>query len=617
MKKQQLNITFAHRILLFAMLLSMSVFTSCSSDLADGSSNGNGGPTGLFCSADSKVFDEDGSRSSLTLKGGNMAFAWDGGDIVTAFADESNTTKCEYTLTSGSGSTLAEFTGLGFDLSVGKRYYALSKAESTVNTGCGTSIPDKRNITLSYEGQRQTGNASSAHLGKYDYMVASAICTEKDNAHFSFKHLGFTMRLVIDGDATFKSKTFNKLEIYDGENTFLKPRRPFSFPSTGELSVDDSYSPAWPNPAIGRDDARFSMELDNIQPSTTTHDGTTNTARKLILYMELPPVDLSGKIIGFVLTAIDDSKYFCTAPGKNMMMEKAYQYNLTATQTTDYTVTIKVNQDWQHGNTKELSRATGDPGLEDKFQKPKYLYIYYCHDGKVKEKVVKENIPESDWDKKDNILTYAHSQTFQNTGAVENPRVYVFASMQPVNIGVAVHDLETKIQDAKYSIYNPTDQIASQAFLKDLYSTPWTDAATFEGNLSDPYKDIFLYHTAAKVDLKWNSETEMTVYDSEADDAANANAYIKVTEVQKENLSLFKPTTNNGTGDYTVTTPITYGTFINGRQVYYLPQFTSSNCNYKVTIGAKTGSVSFTPTTTGGYTSWLRALITQTAPVTP
>ena len=126
--------------------------------------------------------------------------------------------------------------------------------------------------------------------------------------------------------------------------------------------------------------------------------------------------------------------------------------------------------------------------------------------------------------------------------------------------------------------------------------------STFIGALKDPYQDVILYHVAAKVDLKWNSSAMLPI--------TGENAFVKVNNVKNSGLSLFKPTTNTyETGSYNVKAPIEEDTWLNGRQVFYLPQFANSNCTYNVKIGDKPAeNVTFSPATTNGFTSWLRWL---------
>ena len=170
--------------------------------------------------------------------------------------------------------------------------------------------------------------------------------------------------------------------------------------------------------------------------------------------------------------------------------------------------------------------------------------------------------------------------------------LYVVASQTALTLSelAAGTSEETVVQALTYNL--PSTGV--QTFMRDLYSTPW-DATNFVGNITDPMQDVTLYHVAAKVDLKWNS--------------TSAIENVSVNNVKNSGLYIFKPTENaNEPGTYNASQTMDIDQQYNGRYVFYLPQFTN-NCTFNVTLGGNPEEyITFTPATTGGFTSWLRWL---------
>lgn len=628
-----------HRLLYLA--LSLLLFASCAHDNdADSEGNSNSDYKGVTAVVSPKEFDVV-SRSALYFDMAyGMQFKWNTGDELTILPSESNNTRAIYTLRNGEGTPNAHFKGEGFTLSKGVRYFAFSKKERELPGKI--SIPDKANITVDYSGQRQlvngTSEAATAHLGAYDFLASTGVCSKdvEDQVFFAFQHLGLTMFITMTGlpvDAKYK-----KLEIYDSKNVYRKPVRTINL-GLGLDAETGAYSPAFNAEDVQSEEykqsPRFSLLLGpdkNGNNDNSDDEGlTVGSDGKLELFIELPPVDMTDNTFIFTLVPADNTTkpYFMKCEEakykKAYKAGKSYMMTGTANEVTTYEVSLKVNHDWQLGNA--VSRATGDPGNEDEFAKPKYIYYVFCVDGKVKQVNGKlfnrvpaiptsgsdtQTIPETDWSTStDKVFdTYKDNFTFsvEDTEKDKTKNVYFVASMEELDgvfnsTNIKSTTTEADIQALLYNIpakdteHSETDadyQTRSQSFLKNLYSTPWESQSTFVGALKDPYQDVILYHVAAKVDLKWNS-------------TAMLSGNVSVNNVKSSNLSLFKPTANpaTGTANYTVTNAIDEETMFNGRQVFYLPQFNT----YNVTVGNKPAEdVTFSPATTNGWTSWLRWL---------
>ncbi|MCQ2536691.1 MAG: hypothetical protein MJ110_06975 [Lachnospiraceae bacterium] len=637
--------------------LSALSFLSCSSDSVSSEGQGKDTPSGVFATIEGKSVAEE-TRSSLTYSDTQgMIFAWDSSvenkDHLTIFPDNNTGIKCDYELSNAIRPNYAEFTADGFSLSPNTKYFAFSKNEDTA--GGETKIYSKSEIVMDFGGQKQSANGNTAHLGKYNYLASAAVSGETDDAHFSFKHLTSTLRIRLymkEAETTpqqredFKETTFTSLEMYDSGNSYAGTKRTFSF--TCDKHVDANGMPRndWykydakgdPFSPTDGNKQRFSVKLgeSGFQPDQTTGE--------LTVYMEVPPTDLTGNTIGFILKGKKDDvekTYYFSISGRPIEMGKLLKLGLKGSESTDFNVTLKVNHLWQHGQT----RATGDPGYDDVHADPTHLYYFFCVDGKVIAKGTNHDVDGpltgGIWseNKETHICTYSKEDAEHNVKPLVLPlvvdktkidniataRLYVVAgntdlkatSAPGMSYASITADAERKTSDQAFAgssesavqalTYNiiSGSQEDTQAFMRDLYSTPWKDNATFVGALTDPMQDVILYHTAAKVDLKWNSTTALPI---EGD-----YRYVKVNNVASTGLSIFKPTVNTGaTGSYTVSTPFDEDTRYYGRQVYYLPQFNT----YDVTVGSNVqdGSdeshplVTFSPATTNGFTSWLRWL---------
>lgn len=612
---------------LLYLALSLLLLASCAHD-NDIASDDNGGKRdfeGVTANAASKVF-EGGSRSALTFdwnKG--MVFSWKDGDQLTILPESNNLMYAVYAIKNGQNTPNARFTGGDFKLTKSARYFALSQREREKPGLIKT--PDKGNITVDYAGQRQiaSGRGYTSHLGDYDFMVSTGVCSPEveDQVYFDFQHLGYTMYITINNLP--EGAKYKKLEIYDSKNVYRKTVRTIDL-SKGLNATTGNYAPAFNAEDVQSEEyktaPRFSLLLgedkNNNYDNADDEGITVGSDKKLELFVELPPVDMTDNTFVFTLVPSDGgTPYYVKCDGQFYKREYkagyAYMMSGDAKPVDQFNVRLRINHDWQLGNAVPVSRATGDPGVEDKYAKPNYIYYVFCVDGKVKQvnnnyyNSVTISNPEQDWTtSSDKVFdTYKDDFTFsvEDTEKDKSKNVYLnvyfVASTSDLSSsfsGITSSTTEAEIQNLVYSIQNASSSHkaldASQTFLRDLYSTPWESQSTFIGALKDPYQDVILYHVSAKVDLKWNS-------------SAMLSGNVSVNNVMSTNLSLFKPTNNSSaeSANYTVTNAIDEETMFNGRQVFYLPQFKT----YNVTVGNKDAEdVTFSPATTNGFTSWLR-----------
>lgn len=233
---------------------------------------------------------EAGSRTFFDITDDAVKSTWAAIDTVGVFPDEGIQT-C-FPMASGAGTKNATFDGGGWALKDGRTYAAYYPC-------IGKFYLDKNAVPVSYIGQTQTGNASTAHLGAYDYMVATPTTSVFGSAHFTFKHLSALVQLKITIPVP-TSLTSVKL-VTDTEAFVVK----------GEVDIMADA------PSIKSVTSVKEIVL-NLQEVTTTEDSQVAT-----FYMMIPPVDLSGQTLKAVIVS-DKGTQEIAFEGKNFKAGTAY-----------------------------------------------------------------------------------------------------------------------------------------------------------------------------------------------------------------------------------------------------------------------------------------------------
>ena len=283
----------------------------------------------------------------------------------------------------------------------------------------------------------------------------------------------------------------------------------------------------------------------------------------------------------------------------------------------------------------KATRAEGDPGTYEKFELPKYLYIYLLNtsiDGTRttllepegmygatgyplgKDKWVKTTTQDSN---KDSIYTYTDEIRIIIPEDRSKGVVYAAMSTVPITVnGVPERGTSTDaatIEKATFALGSDATGKESEA-LKNLYSSPNLKNANgdYYGQVSDyatnsPYINMVLYHVGAKLDLQWNVD-------------ASVQSTVKISQIQFTGLSnggyLFKPLENTSasTSTYTETFTLDTGSQWYGRQAtYVIPVLTSGNYQFPLTItnsvskNTTTATATVTPSTTSStvFVPWM------------
>lgn len=261
-------------------------FTACSEEL-------NEVPSGtlkqiVMTAADFET--EDGSRTNFQITSAGAEFSWAANDTVGIFPNEG--AQAYFPMTSGAGTKSANFTGGGWALKDASTYAAYYPF-------IGDFYLNKNAIPVDFSGQVQTGNASTAHLGAYDYMAAIPATPKNGNVSFAFKHLGALVQLKL---TVPQASTLNSVTLTTENDAFAVK---------GTIDVMASA----PSITSVTSTKEVTLELKEF--------ATTEANQIVSLYMMLPPVDLSAKTLKAVVKTSNGTEEVALE-SKNFQAGKAY-----------------------------------------------------------------------------------------------------------------------------------------------------------------------------------------------------------------------------------------------------------------------------------------------------
>lgn len=231
------------------------------------------------------------SRTILNATNEGVEFAWVENDTVGIFPTTG--AQVYFPMISGAGTKSATFTGGGWALKRASAYAAYYPF-------IGDFYLNQKEIPVSYVGQKQDGNASTNHLGAYDYMAATATTPTEGNVSFQFKHLGAIVRLKL---IIPQAVTVTSIALNTSEESFIR---------RGEIDLTSNQISITP---VQKSKSLF-LELSNIE--------TKSAGEEITAYMMIPPVDLTGK--EFYVSVTDDTGNVASAKldSKNFEAGKAY-----------------------------------------------------------------------------------------------------------------------------------------------------------------------------------------------------------------------------------------------------------------------------------------------------
>lgn len=194
------------------------------------------------------------------------------------------------------GSNQGTLSAYGWALSPDAQYYAYFPYTQSYN-------PNKTPMTalpVSYTEQSQSQNGNMKHLNTYDYMTAQAV-SSADACHFSFCHIGSVIRMecCLQGSQTLQSLTISSQgkEIVTSGIVDV---------TTG-MMTPTAYSEA------------VALQLNNIQ---------IRKGEKLVAYLMLPPMDLTGTPLSVTITTADGYSATAKVAGTEILPGRLYPLEL-------------------------------------------------------------------------------------------------------------------------------------------------------------------------------------------------------------------------------------------------------------------------------------------------
>ena len=277
-------------------LLTLSALVACGEDAAmEDSLNLSNGKTLESISITGKDFQIDGAtRSSVVISNSGVNFLLEAGDVVGIFPNTGD--QVSFAMDEGAGMQTATFNGGGWALKTSSTYAAYYP-HNFYNRDL-TAIP------VSYEGQRQDGNASTAHLGAYDFMAASVTTPSNGAVAFDMRHMGALVMLQTDlGEA----KTLTNVALKASTPAFVEA-------GTIDLTAMDPHITSTASTNI------HNIPLDNF---TVAYNETST------IYFMMAPTNLLGETLEITLSDEDGEYIKFEVAGKDFVAGTAYVYTLT------------------------------------------------------------------------------------------------------------------------------------------------------------------------------------------------------------------------------------------------------------------------------------------------
>lgn len=283
------------KLSVYFLVLASFIVTSCNEFMDERNTNPNEVET--IC-AKIKGFEydtDDFSRTFISIEQDGPHYAWAVTDTIGIFPSEGR--QVEFSMSSGAGSASAVFTGGGWGLKSTSTYAAYFPL-------IGQYYLDKSDIPVHYTGQVQEGDASTAHLGVYDYLAAPASEVKNGGVSFDFERLGclVQIQLTVPSPTTIYSVTLK------AENE--------AFAVKGKVDLTESSPRIYPVASS----SEIMLEVKNVTTAKANQVAT--------FYMMLPPTDLSGKTLKAVVSVENGSKEVSLA-SKNFQAGKAYALSAT------------------------------------------------------------------------------------------------------------------------------------------------------------------------------------------------------------------------------------------------------------------------------------------------
>lgn len=335
--------TMRHLNKVTGALLAGLLLSACSQDeiVSDNSKDENINK-GVTASVEDFKTEYD-TRTVLTLDANTgLTFQWSAQDKVAVFG-HNGMLQATMPITVGDEPSTAIFNCTDYQLITTNKYRAYLPFSSDAEVDYTNKIAK---VPVSYTGQTQTGNASTTHIGNYDYLVSDECTpTALNNCHFTFSHMGVALRLQITMPEAGNWKSVT-LAAADGGQAFT---------TSAYLNLFDT---SYANTALEAKETASSVTL-SLSDGTNSYISTTSESPVLTAWIMLAPTtyfnSTDAKEMTVTVKSADGNSYVASiTPNKKFKQGYAYSLNITTSSTPFLKSKFKVS------DSKYVTFATGN-----------------------------------------------------------------------------------------------------------------------------------------------------------------------------------------------------------------------------------------------------------------
>ena len=218
------------------------------------------------------------------------SFTWSNGDKIGIYQQTGTSNNSAVFSIHEGGSSSGKFSNSSFSLNPSSTYYAFYpyNVDATVSR-----------YPVNFTGQAQTGNGSTAHIGKTNFMRATVNTDNNGEASINFVNIAAILQIVIDISAP---DTYTSLTISSNDGSFI---------TEGSARMSDGL----------------------ITPVVTSKKMTLSFGsglalkkdEQLIANLLVAPVDMSKSILTVTLNGAQGNSQTISATGKQMKAGKGYR----------------------------------------------------------------------------------------------------------------------------------------------------------------------------------------------------------------------------------------------------------------------------------------------------
>lgn len=292
MMKSKHKSTMKQSKLSILAMLAMALMSSCSNDNELSSTNSEYVNSVRVTVED---FQQEGTqtRTAYTVDGSGFHFSWVEGDALGIYPVGGDQVK--FPISNGDGSATATFDGGAWKLRSEYKYaayYPFSVDNYKI---------DQKALPVSFTGQTQNGNGSTAHLGAYDYLACAATAPDANGGvDLTMKHLGAFLRLQLTMP---KADTYSSV-VLESDGAKFVTAGTFDLTATTPAITPTTTS------------STYTINLTNV--------ATTEKDQVITVYAIVAPANLSTNNIKVTVHGTGQTTYVQAVPGKNFVARSAY-----------------------------------------------------------------------------------------------------------------------------------------------------------------------------------------------------------------------------------------------------------------------------------------------------